>query len=318
VTTFLQTLVHATSIASVYALGALGFVLVYKASRVLNFAQAAISAAGALVLASLVTDGGLGVPRLEGLNPLRDSAGSLGGWSANLVLAMVLAAVLGILVERIAVRPMIGQSELRVTVVTIGVSITLQLFVDRAPIARSLRIPWGREAWTVGDLVIPKSYAAQVAFALVAFGLVALFFRTRWGLALRAVASDQEVAYSQGMDVGRVFAIAWGMAAAAGTLAAVAYSMSPRGTGSLSSASTPAMILRALPVLVIGGWDSVRGALVAAGGVGLVQAFAGQYLAGMNDVLGSGYPTTIPWLLMVAVLLVRPSGLFGERAIRRV
>lgn len=314
----LEVAINGAAIGSIYAVVALGFVLVYKTSNVLNFAHGAIGAAGALMLASLVTDGGLGIGRLEGLNPLTSSAGSVWGWVVNLALAMALAALLGMTIERLAVRPMSGRSQFSVTMATIGVSISLQMFVDRAPIARILRVPWGAQTWEIGGAVVPKSAFAAIAIGVVSFAALAAFNHTRAGLAARAVASDQEAALVQGIDTGRVFSLTWAMAAAFATLAAVAFSFSPRGTGAVNTAATPALFFRALPVIAIGGWDSYLGAYVGGLAVGVIQVATGRLLSDQIDILGAGYPTIIPYVLMVVVLWVRPTGIWGQATIRRV
>ncbi len=314
----MEVLVNGLALGSIYALVALGFVVVYKTSRVLNFAHAAIGAAGGLIMASLVTDGGLGIKAFAGANPFTRWADSIWGWSLNLVLAMCLAALLGMLIERFAMRPMVGQAQFTMTVVTIGVSISLQVFADRAPIARILRIPWGADTWTVGDVTIAQSWFASIVMAAVLFSAVLAWDKTRMGVASRAVASDVEAAMAQGINTGRVFSLAWAMAAALATAAAVAFSFSPRGVGVISTSGTPGLFFRALPVLAIGGWDSYRGAYLGGLTIGLVQVASGRLFSGQVDILGAGYSSIIPYILMIIVLIVRPAGLFGERTVRRV
>lgn len=313
-----ETVINGTALGAIYALVALGFVIVYKTTNVLNFAHGSLGAAGGLIMASLVTDGGFGIESLAGLNPLIEHADHLWGWGANLVLAMVLAAGLGLVVERLVVRPMLGQSQFAVTVVTIGVSITLQVFVDRAPIARTLRVPWGAESWTVGEFTVVKSSVASLVLAGMCFAGLLVFNRSRLGLAARAVASDQEAALVQGMNVGVVTAIAWALAAAMATVAAVAFSFSPRGTGVIVTAATPGLFFRALAVMALGGWDSYRGALIGGLSIGLLQVGLGRFLSGHVHTLGAGFPVVVPYLLMIVVLLVRPAGLFGQPVVRRV
>ncbi len=315
---FVDVVVNGLALGSVYAVVAFGFVIVYKTSRVLNFAHGVLGAAGALALASLVTDGGLGIGPLAGANPFTAYAGSLWGWALNLVLAVGVAALLGVTVERLAVRPLVGREQFAVTLATIGASIALQLVVDEAPIARTLRIPWGSESWPVGDATVTKSAVASLALGACCFAFLAAFDRTRIGLAARAVASDQEAAVVQGIDIGRIFSITWALASAFATLAAVAFSFSPRGNGTISTALTPALFFRALPVLAIGGWDSYRGAYLGGLVIGLMQAASGRFLARYIEFLGVGYPTMLPYLLMIVVLMIRPAGTFGRPEIRRV
>lgn len=313
-----EVIVNGLGLGSIYAIVALGFVVVYKTTNVLNFAHGSLGAAGGLIFASLLSDGGLGIPALTGLNPLTRFGDTLWGWIANLLLAVLLAAALGVVVERLAIRPMMGRSQFVLIIATIGVSIALQTVVDRAPIGRNLQVPWGAGSWTPGGVIITKSTVAAIVLAAFSFAALAAFNRTRQGLAARAVASDREVAMANGVGVGRVHAMTWAIATALATVAAVAFSFAPRGSGALSTLGTPALFFRALPVIAIGGWDSYHGAYAGGLAIGLLQIAAGRYLSGHESALGAGYPTILPYLLMIAVLLVRPAGLLGQRAVRRV
>lgn len=313
----LEIVVEGWAIGSIYAVVAMGFVVVYATSKVLNFAHGALGAAGALIMASLVNDGGLGIVPLAGLNPLTEHADALWGWIANLVVAMVLAALLAVVIERIAIRPMIGRPEFTLLILTVGVAIALQRFVDRAPVARNLRVPWGAETFSIGGSTMSTSSIASIVIGIVAAGSVAALLRTRAGLAARAVAADVEAAMAMGIDTDRVYRRAWAVAAMLATLAAVAFSFSPRGTGVISTGSTPELFFRALPVIAIGGWDSHRGAYYAGVGIGILQTATGRLL-GDVAAFGAGYPRILPYVIMVVVLLIRPSGVFGTASIRRV
>ncbi len=131
------------------------------------------------------------------------------------------------------------------------------------------------------------------------------------------MAYDQEGALAQGISVGRVFAIAWGAGAALALIAAVCASMSPIGVGTIQIGTT-ALALRALPAVILGGLDSVQGALAGGMVIGLAEVLAGNYLAKYTDTLGTGYALVVPYVVMLLVLLVRPYGLFGTPEIRRV
>lgn len=306
------------AVGLMYGVVALGFVVVYRATRVLNLAHGAIGAAGAVMMASMVGDGGLGIVRWRGLNPLNRFADSIVGWAANLALAAVLAALLALVIERVAVRPMLGRAQFSLLLVTVGAAIPLQIVTNQAPIPRHLHAPWPTEPWTVAGTVVHPSYLAMVVIALSAVGLVAVFDRTRLGLMTRAVGEDQEAAESVGISVARVSRANWALAGVLATLAAVGLSLFPEGTGSVSSATVPGVFFRALPILALGGWDSVRGAMIGGLAIGLLQTSAGRLLSGHVDVLGAGYPTILPYVIMMVVLAVRPTGLFGARTVRRV
>jgi branched-chain amino acid transport system permease protein len=318
-TTFIQTLANALALGSIYAVLALGFVLVFKATQVLNFAHGAIAMAGGLFMSFLVF-GGLPIPFLSQSNPLGETDGNLPLWLVNLVLALLFAAVLGLILERVAIRPMVGQPLFAMAVITLGLEIAIRAFaVDAASLeARSLRVPWGTDAFMVGDARVPWSYVACMIFAMVAFVAVFFFYRSRLGVAMRAVAFDQEAAMAQGINVGRVFAIAWALGAALAALAAIMFAFSPRLPGAIDVEQHPILAFRALPVIVLGGLDSVQGALVGGVLIGLVEVFAGEYLSGQTDILGVGFQQIVPYVLMLGVLIVRPYGLFGTEEIRRV
>ena len=254
----------------------------------------------------------------RGLNPLRELADTVPGWAANLVLAAALTGCLAMVVERLVVRPMLGRAQFSLLLVTVGASIPIQIFADEAPISRRLHAPWPIEAWVVGGAVVHRSYLAMVLIAAAAMTLVAVFDRTRLGLMTKAVADDQEVAEAVGISVAVVSRANWALAGALATLAAVGLSLFPEGTGSVSSASMPGLFFRALPILALGGWDSARSAIIGGLAVGLLQTAAGRWLSGFTDVLGAGYPAILPYVIAAVVLTIRPSGLFGSRAVRRV
>jgi branched-chain amino acid transport system permease protein len=154
--------------------------------------------------------------------------------------------------------------------------------------------------------------------ALAALAVVAAFDRTRLGLMTRAVGADQEAAASVGVSIALVSRANWALAGVLATIAAVGLSLYPEGSGSVSSATVPGMFFRVLPVLALGGWDSPRGAVVGAVAVGMIQTAAGRLLSDQIDWIGAGYPVILPYVILVIVLAVRPSGLFGTSEIRRL
>lgn len=314
----LYPLFSALSLGSIYAIVALAFVVVFKASGVLNFALGSLAAAGGLIMASLVGDAALGLAPLAGRNPLAPIAHTAGGWVLNLAAAMALAGLLGLAVERLALRPLRNATAFSAAVLTIGVAIVVDTVARNAPVPRDLAMPWAGTGQDVLGVAVPRSFLVSMAMAAVAFAGVAAFYRTRFGIATRAVAVDREAATAQGIDPGRVTAAAWAMAAALATLGAMAWSMSPRGPGSVNPGQLPDLTFRALPVLVVGGLDSARGALVGGLAIGGLEVLAGEVLSGHIDLLGAGYQQIVPYVVMVVVLLVRPYGLAGTPTIRRV
>lgn len=321
-TTFIQTLVKGLALGSVYIMMGLGFVIIFKGTQVLNFAAAALSMAGAVFMSILIADGGL--PFLPFDNPLAPAEGTTPGiplWLVNIAIALIFAAILGLIIERLAIRPMIGQPLFAMAVITLGVEIALRPFsIDATALeGRSIGVPWGAESWTLGEALIPKSYIAAIVMSLVSGAIVFAFYRSRFGVAMRAVAFDQEAAMAQGINVARVFQIAWALGVALAALAGIAYGMAPFPPGgNVSQEIHPILAFRVLPVIVLGGLDSVIGVLYGGFLIALAEVFAGQYLSQYGSTLGPGYSTIVPYVVMLIVLVVRPFGLFGTPEIRRV
>jgi branched-chain amino acid transport system permease protein len=314
-----QTTMKALALGSVYAILALGFVLIFKATQTVNFAQGALGMCGALFLSFLVVDEHIPFTTIQ--NPLTKVGGpSWLPWLLSVIVALGFAALLGLVIERVAIRPMIGQPLFAVAVITLGLEIVLRVIaVDSVKIKfRPLEIPWGNKTFELGGATINWSYVAAMITAAIAFVAVYFFYRSRMGIAMRAVAFDQEAALAQGIKVGRVFAIAWAAGAVLATLGAIFSTQPPiRQTGAVEP-ETVFIAFRALPAVVLGGLDSVTGALVGGLIIGTVEIYAGQYMAGEADILGAGYPLIIPYVVMIIGLIVRPYGLFGTPEIRRV
>ncbi len=319
---FIQTLAKAIALGSIYAIMGLSFVLIFKGTQVLNFAAGAISMAGALFMSILIADRGF--PFLPFTNPLAPADGETAGvalWIVHLMIALILAAILGLILERVAIRPMVGQPLFSMAVITLGLEIAIRPFnLDATAITgRSVGVPWGTESWELAGAIIPKSYVAAIIAAAIAFTGVYFFYRSRFGVAMRAVAFDQEAAMAQGINVGRVFAIAWGLGAALAALGAIFFAMAPwPPAGTVSLEIHPIWIFRVLPVIILGGLDSVAGAVAGGLLIAIFEIFAGQYLSQWTNILGPGYSTIVPYIVMLVVLLVRPYGLFGTEEIRRV
>jgi branched-chain amino acid transport system permease protein len=308
---FLTTLGRALAQGAIYALVALGFVLVFKATRTVNFSQGAIALVTAWFFSMLLIDWEIPGRWLGGNTYVV--------WFSALAVGLVLAVLVGLVIERLIIRPMIGEPLFSIAVITLGLEVVLRTIgTDAVGINnRSLAIPWGADQFSVGGASLYWSQVASVVAAAAAFAAVFLFFRTRTGIAMRAVSVDQEAALAQGISVGRVFAIAWGATAALALVAAVCASMSPIGVGTVT-AGTAALAFRALPAVILGGLDSVPGALIGGFVIGFAEVFSGNYLAQFTATLGTGYQLIVPYIVMLVVLLVRPYGLFGTPEVRRV
>ena len=296
---------------AIYALVALGFVLVFKATQTVNFAQGAMALVTAWFFSMVLIDW-----RVPG-RWLGDNDYVV--WFSSIVVALVLAILVGLVIERLIIRPMIGEPLFSIAVITLGLEAALRTVgTDALLNNRVVSAPWGRDSFSVGGATIYWAWVVTLIAAALAFVGVFLFFRTRTGIAMRAVAYDQEASLAQGISVGRVFAIAWGAGAALALIAAVCYSMSPpSGTGVVTTGIS-GLALRALPAVILGGLDSVQGALAGGLAIGLAEVFAGSYLSEYTDTLGTGYALVVPYVVMLFVLLIRPYGLFGTPEIRRV
>ena len=316
---FFQTFMKSMGLGSVYALIALGFVLIFKATQTVNFAQGALAATGALFVSFLVADGNIPFTSLD--NPLNN----LGGpdwmrWGLNVIVALAFAAAVGLVVERLAIRPMIGEPLFSVAVITLGLEIVFRVFNNDAVEVefRSLGVPWAVEGFTVGGRLINWSFVAAMITAAAAFAAVFFFYRSRLGVAMRAVAFDQEAAMAQGVSVGRVFAIAWAAGAVLATIGGIFATQPPVAQTLSVDAETANIAFRALPAVILGGLDSASGALLGGLIVGVAEIYAGQYAHGNVGWLGAGYPLIVPYVVMIVGLLVRPYGMFGTPEIRRV
>ncbi len=296
-TLWLQSTVEGLSLAAIYVLLALGFVIIYKATRVFSFAQPALMLAGAYLVSEL-------------------SARGLPFWPA-VAAAVVATALIAGGIERLAVRPLLGKPIFAIAILTLGVDIALRVVVTAlmGPAVRSMGDPWGFATWTPGGVVIQQRSAAMVvAAALVVTSVFLFLLGTRLGLAMRATALDQETAMAQGVRVGRIFALAWMMA---GAMASLAGMFAGAGLGGLTPA-TSAVAFKALPVVVVGGLDSIRGAVAGALVVGLAEAWTATYQPQLLPLLGSNFSQVVPFVVMVVVLLVKPYGIFGTAEVERV
>jgi len=308
---FINTLSSGIALGAIYSLLALGFVIIFKATQVVNFAHGAIAAFGAYMVVYFATV--LNVPgRWLDFLPYGVQ------WTMSAVLAVLVTALLGIVIERVAIRPMIGKALFAVAIITLGLDLIIRtVTVDfMGNQSRGLADPWGIGLFQFGAIRIAHTQVVTVIVTIVSVALIAWFFRTKTGTAMRATAFDQEAAMAQGISVGRVFAIAWAIGAALAAIGGIFSSVFPRGAAGVTP-FTALIAFRAFPAVVIGGLDSVVGAIVGGMLVGLTEVFVASYL-GSVSWLGSGFAGIVAWLLMMVVLLVKPYGIFGTEEVRRV
>jgi branched-chain amino acid transport system permease protein len=293
-TFFFDLFVNGLMIGMMYALVALGFVLIYKATSVVNFAQGELMMFGGYVAAALIT--------LYHL-PLAIAIPVLLG-------TMVL---LGFVLERVVLRPLVGQQVISVVMVTIGLAQVLQgsaALVWGAQ-TKNLPLPIPLEPYIVWEVYIsPINIVAALVSAgfLVAF---AWFFRkSRMGIAMRAVANDQQASMAVGINVRFVFALSWAIAGLAAGLGGVLW-------GSMLGVDTQLALvgLKVFPAVILGGLDSVPGAIVGGLMIGAIESVAAGYV---DPYVGGGTKDFLPYVLMILVLMVRPYGFFGRETIERV
>ena len=312
-----EKLANATSsgvaLGAIYALLALGLVLIYKATQVLNFAHGAIAALGAFFAAYLATV--VNFPgRYVSFLPITLQ------WILSALVAVLITAVIGLVLERLAIRPMIGEPLFSVVMITIALDIVIRTITDDliGTTPRPLGDPWGAGHLAIGPISPAKTEVATLIVTILTLIGIALFFRSRYGVAMRATAFDQEAAMAQGISAGRIFAMAWAIGAGLAALAGIFSSVYPRSALGVSG-TTAFFAFRALPAIVIGGLDSITGAVLGGFIVGLAETYAGVYLTGATwSFLGVGFAGVMPYIVMLVVLLIRPYGLFGTEEIRRV
>ena len=296
-TKFLQAVAVGLGRGSIYALLALGFVIIYKSTRIISFAQPALMLAGAVIVSYLAVGAGLNFFLAVGL-------------------AMVLTAVLGLTIERSALRPMVGHPVFIVAIITIGIDVVVRVIANRFIGVRVLSVgdPWKLKQYMLGGVRVQQRYVWMFVITMILVALLFAFFKySRMGLAMRATSFDQEVALAQGIPVGTVFAISW---AIAGALAAVAGSFV--GAGTTIDQQTWVIALVALPAIILGGLDSVGGAVIGGLAVGLFESLVGTYQQKYAPWLGNNFSVVSPYVLMMIVLMLRPYGLFGTREVERV
>lgn len=298
-TLFLQLLVSGLSLGAVYALLALGFVIVFKSSGVVNFAHPALLMIGAYTIA-------------------RVSSATHLPFLFALLAGVGVAGVVALVVQRLLVYPMAGRSLIAVSIMTIGVDVITQTEIIRRigldgylPV----RDPWGDGVVRIGGLVLPQT---RIAALIVGGVLILAFFvwlrYSRWGVAMRAVADDPETAALMGVRRATVSALAWTLA---GVLAAIAGLFITVFPSPGLQPVTAAVALRAFPAAIIGGLDSTGGAIVGGLIVGVTESLVQGYATELS-FLGGGFHGVMPYVVMLAVLLVRPSGLFGAKELHRV
>jgi branched-chain amino acid transport system permease protein len=281
-------------IGMMYALIALGFVLIYKASDAINFAQGEmVMFAGLLVAVGMQT---YGFPLI-----------------VSILCGIGLMMVFGITVERVMLRPLIGRPIVAIIMATIGLASVLKGFGPMlwGTETKPLPLPISDAPIIIFGLRIAVIHLVGAGASLILLAAFAYFFlKNRIGIALRAVADDQQTALAMGIDVKRYFAIAWIMAGIVSAIGGIVW-------GNLLGVDVHLHLvgLKVFPVVILGGLDSIPGAIIGGLLVGAIESVAAGYI---DPYVGGGTKDFIPYIIMILALMVRPYGIFGEEIIERV
>lgn len=289
---FLQLLINGISIGFLYGLSAMGFVMIFKSSRVLNFAHGELLAMGAFFFLALVTWAKLPI-------------------AVAFLVTLVGCFALGFLIERFFLRPLIGEPLIYVIMLTVGLA---------AMFKGLMLLIWGGNLHTYPDFLpeylgiswnivnVPPVYVAALIIGLVFLILFGLFFKySSQGIFMRSVADNQKAALSLGVHVQRVFALSWAIAALVAGMSGIVLGI----INGINVHDLSAIGLKVFPVVILGGLDSISGAIIGGIIIGLLETFTGGYLSpSLRDV--------VPYIVLVFILLVKPYGLFGLKEIERV
>ncbi|MFP4086765.1 MAG: branched-chain amino acid ABC transporter permease [Desulfobacteraceae bacterium] len=290
----LQVIVTGLATGGLYGLIALGFVLIYKATSVLNLAMGEFMTLGAFVCFTVLTQ--IKAP-----------------FYLALILTLVAAILLGFIVERLILRPLIGEPIISAIMVTIGLGVILKglIYMVWTPTFRNFPEIFPPKPLNLGFAVVPSGLWWGFFFAIIGMLIFLLIFKfSRTGVAMRAVASDQQAALSMGISVRWVFALAWCFGAMASVIGGIVI-------GNISGISVYMgdIGLKVLAVIILGGLDSIGGAILGGFIIGILENLTGLYI---DPLIGGGTKNVAPFFMLVFILMIRPYGLFGKKIIERV
>lgn len=291
---FLSLLVNGVSIGLMYSLIALGFVLVYKATDAINFAQGEFVMMAGLIAAAIL--GIEGAPLI-----------------AAVVATLAVMVGFGFGLEKVVLRPLLGRPVVAVIMATIGLAAVLR---GLTPVifggeTRAVPLPIGDEPIDLGIATLsPVQVLGSITTLILFVGFSWFFKKSRMGVAMRAVADNQQVAQAMGINVERYFALAWAMAGIVSALGGIIW-------GSMLGVDVHLALvgLKVFPVVILGGLDSIGGALIGGLIIGIVESLVAGYL---DPYVGGGTKDFAPYVLMIIVLMIKPYGIFGKRRIERV
>jgi len=289
---FFQLVISGIAVGSLYSLAALGFVLIYKATDIMNFAHGEAMMVGAFVCYALIA---FGIPFY---------------WA--MLITVGIAMAFGLLTERLVLRPMIGEPQFAVVMITIGLSIFLRslagiIFGHDNKIFPS---PFSQESFTLWGLVLSPTHLWAMAVSAIMVLIFCLFYKYfRVGLAMRGVANDQDTAMLMGISVKRVFALTWGIAFGVAAVAGVFLS-----NVMVLNIAICLVAIKAFPAVILGGLESIPGAIIGGLVIGVLETLVGGYL----DKTMPGAKDLTAFVVLFLVLMIRPYGLFGKPEIERV
>lgn len=278
------------AVGAVYGLVAIGFAVVYKATRVINFAHGEMMMLNAYLAHTIAVHSGVGF------------------WTL-VPIVIVVSIIVGLLVEFLVIRPMIGEPTIAIVMMTVGLAVFIRSLVVLIWGAAPLEFPvsLGDAVFAFGPVRLFQAQAVAIACLLVIMTGFAVFYRyTRSGIAMRAAANNETVALLMGIDVRRIYALAWALAAStaglAGLLISTIYEIGP---------DMSAFGLRAFPATILGGLDAVGGSAIGGFIIGVLENLGEGYIGrGLKEIVG--------FVIILMVLMVRPFGLFGTRDVERV
>jgi branched-chain amino acid transport system permease protein len=288
----LQLLISGVAQGCIYGLIALGFVLIYKATETVSFAQGDLMMVGAF--AGLVTMTMLGFPF----------------WLA-VPSAIIAMGLFGVVLERVVIRPILGQPAFTIVMLTIGVGYVLRGLITMIPDigtdTHTLPVPYAGEVMRLGTLVVSAEQVVVIGVTVVlCAGLFAMFRYSKLGIAMQAASQNQLAAYYMGIPVKRINGLVWGLAAAVAAIAGLL--LAPI---TFVHANMGFIGLKAFPAAVVGGFGSLPGAIVGGLIIGIVEALAGFYLP-------EGFKDIAPYIVVLIMLVLKPNGLFGEKLRKKV
>jgi branched-chain amino acid transport system permease protein len=290
---FLELAVNGGMAGLMYALVAMGIVLIYKSSSVPNLAQGALVMLGAYVVLAFAN--GMGVPL----------------WGA-IPLAMASMFVMGVGIERVALRRLAGRPIVMILMMTLGIDIFVRATAMTIWGGSGRPMPLGISdaPLFLGPLLLNRAYVVGAAVTLVLFAVFVLFFRTRMGVVLRAIADDYTASWAVGISVERGVALSWALSSVVATTAGVLWASVQTVDQTLSM-----LLLKGITVAVLGGMDSIGGAILAGLLLGIIENVASGYL---DPLLGGGTRELVVAAVLILTIMIRPHGLFGRHDIERI